>query len=217
MTNQEIFTFSREQNATWECTLAQMGRVAQVPQQPCPWPADPRSRYWGWVLWFLSPWGQCQANGALEPPPLRPTRPTSGILSPKLGATQVFFTFPRATLDSSKKPWRSPSQSVLASIVWKPRTSTDGAGGNRGRELREMRGFGLDYWTRVETLREAPPSPPSIFQERGDPELKVTKSKAGVTPAPLGLCDSRGEGVQDWEAETETTLHSHHHQDRAGR
>ena len=90
-------------------------------------------------------------------------------------------------------PWvllRSPGEaqaSQCRSIVWKQRTSTDKTVGNReGETGRRSSGKSRDLDLITEptwrTLQEAPPSPISIFQERGAPEPAVTTQRSKCHP-----------------------------------
>ena len=170
----------------FENAIAQMGRVSQVPQQPCPWLAGPRSRYWVGSFSFSLHGGSARPIGLRSLHHWHLHAPLLGSSLPSRGHS-VFLTFPWATLDSSKTPWRSPSQSVSASVFQKQRTSTDSTGGNRGGETEAWgnAGFGLDYWTHVETLKEAPPSPPSIFQE-GRPRAQRDQKESKCHPSSPG-------------------------------
>ena len=177
----------------------------------------PKVKILGWVLQLLSPWRQCQANRASEPPPLTPTRPTSGILSPKSGVIHCFLHFHGPPWILLRRPgeaqasqyqhlfFRSKEPQLIAQVVTEA-----------GRQkLGEMRGLDLITEPMWRHWRRHPhPHPPS--SKRGDPELKGTKRKASVTPAPLGtMCSLRRWALGLWEAETKSPLH-HHHQDTAG-
>lgn len=128
---------------------------------------------------------QSSCHRGLHTPPLGSSLPSRG--------RSAFFTFPGATLGSSKKP-KPVSVSLLFGSkephLIKQLTEM-------GRQAAEAQDLITEPTWR--TLQEVPPSPISIFQETGAPEPAVTKQRSKCHPDSPRDHAHRGEELQDPE------------------